>query len=59
MKDLQRQIKRLRTGGIHAFVYEIPKNHYYLIGDNESVSEDSRNFGAVKVEDIFAKVIEK
>lgn len=59
MKDLKRQIKRLKTGGVHAFIYEIPQNHVFLIGDNESYSEDSRNFGAISMDEIFAKVIEK
>jgi len=58
MKDVKRQLDNLNSHGVHAFVYEIPENTVFIIGDNESYSEDSRNFGPVKYKDIFAKVVE-
>ena len=58
LKDVKKQLDHLNTHGVHAFVYEIPKNHVFVIGDNESYSEDSRNFGPVNDKDIFAKVVE-
>jgi type IV secretory pathway protease TraF len=58
LRDVKKQLKVLNTHGVHAYVYEIPKNHVFIIGDNESYSEDSRNFGAISTKQIFAKVVE-
>ena len=58
MKNVNRQLKYLNTHGVHAFIYKIPKDHVFVIGDNETVSEDSRNFGAIPFKDVIAKVVE-
>lgn len=57
-KDLKRQIEYLNSHGIKCYIYEIPNDHYFLIGDNDSQSEDSRNFGPLHKSDIKAKIIE-
>ena len=36
---------------------KVPKNHYYLTGDNKDNSDDSRRFGTVEERDILYKVI--
>lgn len=36
---------------------KVPKNHYYLTGDNKDNSDDSRRFGTVEQKDILYKVI--
>jgi signal peptidase I len=59
MNDIQRQIKILSANGVPTSIYKIPKHHFFVIGDNEAISEDSRNFGAIPEEEIFAKVLEK
>jgi signal peptidase I len=59
MKDVEKQIKILNSSGVHTYIYKIPKNHFFVIGDNETISEDSRNFGAIPKEEIFAKILEK
>jgi signal peptidase I len=58
MKNVDKQISYLKKHGIYAYVLEIPKGQVFVLGDNESASEDSRNFGPIKISDIFAKVIE-
>lgn len=58
MKNVERQIDYLNKHGVLAYILEVPKGQVFVIGDNESASEDSRNFGPIKTEDIFAKVIE-
>lgn len=37
---------------------KVPKNHYYLIGDNLDESDDSRRFGTVEQNEILYKVIQ-
>ena len=37
--------------------YVIPKDHYFLIGDNRNLSKDSRYFGPVHISNIDSKVI--
>ena len=37
---------------------KVPKNHYYLIGDNLDHSDDSRRFGTVEENEILYKVIQ-
>jgi len=58
MKNVKAQLKYLNSQGINAYIYEIPKGHVFVIGDNEGLSEDSRNFGAIPISQIFAKIIE-
>jgi signal peptidase I len=36
---------------------KVPKNHYYLLGDNFNNSDDSRRFGTVERSQIIYKVI--
>lgn len=51
-------MKYLRDHGIDSYMYVVPGNHVFLIGDNVTESEDSRNFGSVPIESIKAKIIE-
>lgn len=37
--------------------FVVPEGQYYLLGDNRSVSEDSRTFGAIDSNHILGKVI--
>jgi len=37
---------------------EVPKKHYYLIGDNLGESDDSRRFGTLEENEILYKVIQ-
>ena len=37
---------------------KVPKNHYYLVGDNLDESDDSRRFGTVEENEILYKVIQ-
>jgi hypothetical protein len=37
---------------------KVPKNHYYLVGDNLPKSDDSRRFGTVDENEILYKVIQ-
>jgi signal peptidase I len=37
---------------------KVPKNHYYLIGDNLDNSDDSRRFGTLEENEILYKVIQ-
>ncbi len=36
---------------------KIPKNSFYLIGDNRELSKDSRNYGVIEKERIIGKVL--
>jgi signal peptidase I len=35
----------------------VPAEHFYVLGDNRSISYDSRQFGAIKKDDIIGVVI--
>jgi signal peptidase I len=37
---------------------KVPKNHYYLIGDNLDNSDDSRRFGTLEENEILYKVVQ-
>jgi len=37
---------------------KVPKNHYYLIGDNLDNSDDSRRFGTVEENEVLYKVVQ-
>lgn len=37
---------------------KVPKNHYYIVGDNLDNSDDSRRFGTIDKSDILYKVIQ-
>jgi len=58
LKNVKRQIQYINSEGIKCKIYEIPKDHYFLIGDNDALSEDSRNFGPVHKSQIKAKILE-
>lgn len=57
-KDPEVHMKYLRDHGIDSYMYVVPEGHVFLIGDNESESEDSRTFGSIPVKNIKAKIIE-
>ena len=42
---------------VYMMELKVPKNHYYLVGDNLEKSDDSRRFGSVEEKDILYKVI--
>jgi nickel-type superoxide dismutase maturation protease len=46
-KDME-MIKRIKN---------IEKDHFFLVGDNEAASTDSREFGWVHIDNVIARVI--
>ena len=50
-KDVDFTLPKIR------YPYTVPKNSYYLRGDNNKTAYDSRGFGAVPIKDIVGKVI--
>lgn len=46
-----------RAGSISMKPIRIPENHYFVIGDNPSMSQDSREFGLIPKTNIIGKAI--
>ena len=43
---------------VYMMELKVPKDHYYLVGDNLDESDDSRRFGTIDEKDILYKVIQ-
>jgi signal peptidase I len=43
---------------VYMMELKVPKNHYYIVGDNLPKSDDSRRFGTVDENEILYKVIQ-
>jgi signal peptidase I len=50
-------LKFYHIHGDHIFEHKIPKDEYYVVGDNHSNSDDSRRFGPISKEQLMYKVI--
>lgn len=50
-------LKFYNIHGDHIFEHKIPKDEYYVVGDNHSNSDDSRRFGPISKEQLMYKVI--
>jgi signal peptidase I len=50
-------LKFYHIHGDNIFEHKIPKDEYYVVGDNHSNSDDSRRFGPIYKEQLMYKVI--
>lgn len=46
------------NNGLELHSMRVPKNYFYVLGDNKNESDDSRRFGLINRRDIFYKVID-
>jgi len=53
----KKDIFKINNKKYNAFYYKVPKNKYFVMGDNVDMSTDSRVFGAIPYKDIIGKVV--
>lgn len=59
MDNSYRSILKLKNiDDAYMMELKVPKNHYYIVGDNLGESDDSRRFGTVEENEILYKVIQ-
>jgi signal peptidase I len=46
-----------RAGGGEARVLVVPKDHFFMVGDNRNLARDSRNFGSVPIESCIGRAV--